>query len=103
MSTVRKPRVQNRLMSVVIVSHSENEVMFKPHQEVLELETGRVKSLYEIDEQRPRRYRRVAGGARFAIRHRSEQAGLEQQPGLFRRQVVIVNRPLDTVSTIGLV
>jgi hypothetical protein len=88
-------------MSVVIVSHSENKVVFNPDQQVLELETGRFKSLYKIDEQRSRRYRRIAGSARLAIRNRREQARLEQQPSLFRRQVLILNRPLDTVSTIG--
>lgn len=85
----------------MIVSHADDELLFDPDQQMPEVETGRVKTLYKIEEQGPRRCRRVAAGTRLAIRNRCTQTGLEQQSSFFRRQVVVVDRPLDAVPTIS--
>jgi hypothetical protein len=43
-STIREPTIQNRLMPIMIVCHSDNKLVFDPHQQVFELKADASKA-----------------------------------------------------------
>src|SRR5690242_17190234 len=70
---------------------------------MLELEARCVEGLDEIEEERSRWNRCIAGGSRLASRYDRAERGLEKSSRFFRSQFVIVYRALDAVPSIGFV
>ena len=67
-------------MPVMIIGHSNHELVFEPDQEMFESEARLVESLNEMDEGWSRGHSRIATGSGFAMRYNRTQGRLED-PG----------------------
>lgn len=92
--TVLAPTVKHRLVTLLIVAHANDEMLFDPDQKVLEREAGIIKGRDEVRQQSPRRHGGITGRAFGGERKRLLERVAKQRGYRLRPELIIGDRLL---------
>ena len=64
MSTIAKPAVKDGFMSIMIITHSDHELLLDPDQQMPEVEAASAEGIYEAWKERSRWHGRIRDRSR---------------------------------------